>query len=237
MRRVLITRPEPGGSRTSRKLAELGFEPVLLPLSETKPLSLDRSAVPLDAAAVAVTSANAIRHAEPELLSALSGLPCHSVGRKTAQAARSVGFSSVREGPGEALKLAEQIAASFSGTLVYLCGRVRLAGFEDRLAISGVRVHPLESYDTVRLEYSDKTVSDHLADRPVDAVLLYSAKAAQAFGALSERHGTRHLFEGADVFALSDRIASALTPHSFTDVSVPVEPTEEALLTLLNAWR
>ncbi|MBN9252948.1 MAG: uroporphyrinogen-III synthase, partial [Mesorhizobium sp.] len=93
MRRVLITRPEPGASHTARKLAELGFEPVLLPLSDTIPLFPEPSAVPSDAAAVAITSANAIRHAAPDLLSALSSLPCHAVGTKTAQAARSAGFS------------------------------------------------------------------------------------------------------------------------------------------------
>jgi uroporphyrinogen-III synthase len=237
MRRVLITRPEPGASRTAQKLAELGFEPVLLPLSETRPLPVNGNAVPIDAAAVAVTSANAIRHAAPELLSALSSLPCHAVGTKTTQAARSAGFSSVREGPGEALALADQIAASFSGSLVYLCGRVRLIGFEDRLAGSGVRVHPLESYDTVSLEYSDEAVSVHLADRPVDAVLLYSAKAAHAFGALAERSGTRHLFEGAGLFVLSQRIASALGQYGCAAASVAAQPTEQALLTLLDARR
>jgi uroporphyrinogen-III synthase len=237
MRRVLITRPEPGASRTAEKLMELGFEPVQLPLSETRPLFPERSAVPADAAAVAVTSANAIRHAAPELLSALSSLPCHAVGRKTAQAARSAGFSLVREGPGEALALADQIAASFSGTLVYLCGRVRFAGFEDRLAGSGVRVHPLESYDTVSLEYSNEAVSGHLTDRPVDTVLLYSAKAAHAFGMLAARSGTRHLFEEASIFVLSERIASALRQQGCSAASVAAEPTEQALLMLLGARR
>ncbi|MBN9249519.1 MAG: uroporphyrinogen-III synthase [Mesorhizobium sp.] len=237
MRRVLITRPKPAASHTARKLAELGFEPVLLPLSDTIPLFPEQSAVPSDAAAVAITSANAIRHAAPELLSALSSLPCHAVGGKTAEAARAAGFSSVHTGSGEALALADQIAASLSGSLVYLCGRVRLAGFEDRLASSGVRVHPLESYDTVSLEYSDEAVSVHLADRPVDAVLLYSAKAAHAFGVLAERSGTHHLFEGAGLFVLSERIASALGQHGFSAASVAAQPTEQALLTLLGARR
>lgn len=237
MRRVLITRPEPGASCTAQKLAELGFEPVLLPLSETRPLFPERSAVPTDAAAVAVTSANAIRHAAPELLSALSSLPCHAVGRKTAHAAQSAGFSWVREGPGDALALADQMVASFSGSLIYLCGRVRLAGFEDRLMASGVRVHPLESYDTVSLEYSDEAVSDHLADQPVDAVLLYSAKAAHAFGMLAERSGTHHLFENATSFVLSERIGSALRQQGCSTASVASEPTEESLLALLDVQR
>jgi uroporphyrinogen-III synthase len=235
MRRVLITRPEPGGSRTARRLAELGFEPILLPLSETRPLSVEASAVPVDAAAIAITSANAIRHATPALIAALSGLRCHAVGKKTAEAARAAGFFSVSEGPGDALTLAEQIAASFSGTMVYLCGRVRFAGFEERLAQAGVRIHPLESYDTVSLEYSSETVCDRLADLSVDAVLLYSARAANAAGQLATRTELRHLFERAEFFALSERIATALKPVRGGGVRVAPMPTEPALLALLPA--
>ncbi|KRA00152.1 uroporphyrinogen III synthase [Mesorhizobium sp. Root157] len=233
MRRVLITRPEPGASRTAQKLAELGFEPVLLPLSDTRPLPLGPEAVPTGAATVAVTSANAIRHATPELLSRLSGLRCYAVGPKTAEAARAAGLSPVHEGPGDALALADQIATSFSGALVYLCGQARFAGFEDRLGRAGVRVHPLESYDTVSLEYSSEAVCDRLADRPVDALLLYSAKAAHAAGQLTARTELRHLFEGAGFFALSERIASALGPNCGSAVRVASRPTEPALLALL----
>ncbi|RVD11473.1 uroporphyrinogen-III synthase, partial [Mesorhizobium sp. M7A.F.Ca.ET.027.02.1.1] len=38
MLRVLVTRPEPGASRTAHRLEEAGFQPVLLPLTETKAL-------------------------------------------------------------------------------------------------------------------------------------------------------------------------------------------------------
>ena len=237
MRRVLITRPEPGAGRTARSLTAEGFQPVLLSLSETRPLSVNPDDVPATAAAVAVTSANAIRHATPELLSRLSGFTCHAVGRKTAEAARAAGFSSVLEGPGDALALAGQIAASFSGTLVYLCGRVRFSGFEDSLAKAGVPVHPLESYDTVSLEYSSEAVSDHLADQPVDAVLLYSDKAAHVIGELIARPKMRHLFDEAKFFALSERIATAFAHHSGVIVRVAAQPTESALLALLERAR
>ncbi|RWD19075.1 MAG: uroporphyrinogen-III synthase, partial [Mesorhizobium sp.] len=35
MLRVLVTRPEPGASRTAQRLEEMGFQPILLPLTET----------------------------------------------------------------------------------------------------------------------------------------------------------------------------------------------------------
>jgi uroporphyrinogen-III synthase len=233
MRRVLITRPEPGAIRTAERLEELGFESVVLPLSQTRPLPADASAVPADAVAVALTSANAVRHASPALISRLSSLPCHAVGRKTAEAARKAGFSTVHEGPGDALALVDQLAASVSGTLVYLCGHVRFAGFEERLATAGVNVQPVESYDTVSLEYSSETVSAHLTGRPVDAVLLYSAKAALGVGQLAARRELTRLFGDATFFALSGRIAEALGTAGGRVVKVAPEPTEQALLALL----
>ncbi len=122
MVRVLVTRPEPGASRTARRLEDQGFQPLLLPLTRTQALPVD--ALPGDVAAVAITSANAIRHAPREIVAALAALPCHAVGARMAQAARAAGFLSVDEGPGTAEALADALAGSLSGrSVVYLCGR------------------------------------------------------------------------------------------------------------------
>mgnify|MGYP000900718465 CR=1 FL=1 len=50
--RVLVTRPEPGACRTAAKLRTFGFDPVILPLSRTRPLAVPEEAVPADAVAV-----------------------------------------------------------------------------------------------------------------------------------------------------------------------------------------
>src|SRR6478736_3745261 len=98
MLRVLVTRPEPGASRTARRLQQAGFQPVLLPLTKTVALPAEVGLVPDDVLAVAVTSANAVRHAPKEVIEALAALPCHAVGPRTAEATRKMGFSSVIEG-------------------------------------------------------------------------------------------------------------------------------------------
>ncbi|WP_292579699.1 uroporphyrinogen-III synthase, partial [Mesorhizobium sp.] len=89
------------------------------------------SAIGADAVAVAVTSANAVRHAPKALVASLAELPCHAVGKRTAEACRAVGFLSVAEGPGDAEALADAIAGGLAGkAIVYLCGRVRFPVFE-----------------------------------------------------------------------------------------------------------
>lgn len=247
--RVLVTRPEPGAGRTAAKLRAMGFEPILLPLSETRPLAIANDPISENAVAVAVTSANAIRHAPPDLVARLRALPCHAVGHRTADAARAAGFAHVVEGPGDAAGLAERIGGELPGeVLVYLCGRERFPGFEERLAATGVQVHPTETYETLAMEHSDETVLARLSHQPMDAVLLYSAKAADAARQLAARPAVQPLLRRARTYALSERIAAAYRSGPSPQkggagggdasspgggIHVAPTPTEEALLALL----
>jgi len=238
MLRVLVTRPEPGASRTARRLREMGFQPVPLPLTETVALPVAAGQVPDAAIAVAITSANAVRHAPKEFIAALAALPCNAVGKRTADAARAAGFLAVGEGPGNAEALADTLAPGLSGKVViYLCGRVRFPAFEERLKLAGVRAHPIETYDTVTPVYSDAAVVGHLSGQPVDAVLLYSAKAAATMQALARRPALNDLFEKTRFFALSKRIADVLDEAGSEKIRVASEPEEDALLELLRMWR
>ena len=219
-----------------RRLQELGFEPILLPLTETMTLPIAANAAGDNAAAVAITSGNAVRHAPKELIAALAALPSHAVGARTAEAARAAGFLSVSEGPGDAEKLAEAIAAGLSGkAIVYLTGRVRFPAFEARLRQAGVEVRAIETYDTVSLNYSDDEIRARLSGQAVDAVLLYSAKAAAAMQALAKRAELGDLLGKARVFVLSERIAAALGDVAGKKIRIAREPQEEALLELLRA--
>jgi uroporphyrinogen-III synthase len=241
MIRVLVTRPEPGASSTARRLEGMGFRPIQLPLTETTALPFDRAGIP-SAAAVAVTSANAVHHASKGLVAALAALPCHAVGRRTAQACRAAGFSTVDEGPGDAEALAGAIAARLAGReIVYLCGRVRFAGFEERLAAAGVEVHAIETYDTVELAYDDADMLARLSGSPVEAVLLYSAKAAAALARLIARPAMRRFFETSEFLALSARVAKPLdgiaAPGIRPKIRTALRPDEDALLELLSPPR
>jgi uroporphyrinogen-III synthase len=234
-RRVLVTRPEPGAARTASRLAALGFEPILLPLTRTRPLPVAMAGLPKDAAAIAATSANALRHAPAELIAALAHLPCHAVGERTAEAARAAGFLLVHEGPGEAEALAAHMAASLSGmAVVYLCGRVRLSTFEQRLGGASVRVHTVETYDTAEIGYESAEIAARLDGHPVDTVLLYSVKAAQVIRAIVRRPDLAPLFGDAIFMCLSGRVAAALEPAGRQRIHVSGEPNEEALFDLLR---
>ncbi|MDX8531780.1 uroporphyrinogen-III synthase [Mesorhizobium sp. VK25A] len=234
MVRVLVTRPEPGASRTARRLETLGFQPVLLPLTETSALPVEAT-IGGDAVAVAVTSANAVRHAPQALVAALAGLPCHAVGKRTAEACRAAGFLSVTEGPGDAEALADAIAGGLAGkAIVYLCGRVRFPVFEQRLAAAGVQVQAIETYDTAGIDYDDADVVARLSGRSVEAALLYSAKASAALVGLMARPTLRHLFGKTQFLALSVRVAEPVERVAGNRVRIASKPEEDALLALLS---
>lgn len=222
---VLVTRPD--GEGTAGRLRALGHEPVMLPLSRLaalpQPVLPDAPGV----RAVAATSANALRFAEPGLLEALREKPFFAVGPATARAAREAGFASVRQGPGDALGLARLVASGGPPSVLYLCGRVRKPDFEAALARSGVEVLAAETYDALPVELSVGQIETVLGGRRVDAALLFSALAAENF----RRLRSHPLLEAAEVLALSPRIAEAAGGGL-----AAARPNEDGLFAFFVAW-
>jgi uroporphyrinogen-III synthase len=232
--RVLVTRPEPGATESARRLEELGFIPVKLPLQEVRALPVGADAAPEEAAAVAITSANAIRHAPHQLLARLAALPCFAVGESTAAIARA-GFATVVEGRGDAGALAETVIAECpAGTVVYLCGRVRRPLFEQRLTDAGVTVVPIETYDAIVIVRTIEETSRGIGAAPVDHALLYSVNAAEALLEMLVLPELKDRFKNTRFACISGRVADVLADRTSGKILVAEEPTETALLTLLK---
>jgi len=241
-KRVLVTRPEPGATSTAQKLERMGFEPVKLQLQETRPLAVPPGAVPGGIVAVAVTSANAIRNAPPDLIAALKDFPCFTVGEATASVARDGGFTDVREGNGDAVELARRlIQALTEGTIAYLCGRVRQPHFESLLADAGLKTVAIETYDTVAVDRPAEGLVEAVGPRSLDYALIYSANAAKSLVELMSDSEVHALFETTTLFCISPRVAEAVGRRPGGKILVAEEPTEMSLLTLLadhakNTW-
>ncbi|QDZ01755.2 uroporphyrinogen-III synthase [Nitratireductor mangrovi] len=233
MARVLVTRPEPGATATARRLREEGHEPLLLPLSETRPLE-GAFPDPDGIGAVAATSVNALRHASERDLSPFLAKTFFAVGEKTAQAAREAGFREVIVGQGDGAALARLVADTpvAAGKLLYLCGSVRHGAFEDGLAGQGIPVLPVETYAITYRSPSASELARVAGAGPPDFALVYSARGAEALRAIVEHRENTALFRGTAFLCLSkavaDRLASGHRP-----VLVSPEPSEEALLSQL----
>lgn len=229
--RILVTRPEPAATRTVRRLAEMGFDAVAMPLTETVGIPVDHAAMPLAADAVAVTSGNALLHAPGDLLARYLDLPCFAVGTRTAREARARGFARVVEGPGDAGGLARLLVdrTSAGQTVLFLCGRERLDRIESILRAAGRTVTPVETYDTRDLAPAPGLFGTGPDTEHFEAVLLYSIRASsQCAGLLSQGRMSANR-----LLCLSPRIAGPVGLLPGQRVLVAATPSEAALLALL----
>ncbi|MEP7452522.1 uroporphyrinogen-III synthase [Phyllobacterium sp. SB3] len=235
MKTVLVTRPEPGATRTAERLVALGFNPLVLPLTEIQPLPVQSPGGNYDA--VTITSANALRYIPEDILAPLYHLPCFVVGEVTAELARNTGFMHVVTGDGDGASLAGKVNNSTpsSASLLYLTGQVRSSRFETIIGQSGRVVTPVAVYDTILKSYETDYLARLLKPLPVDVCLLYSTKGAEAFMDAIRKAGIQHLFEKTEFLCLSNSIAAVVSGQAFGRIATASLPDEAALLELLKA--
>ncbi len=206
-KRVLVTRPEPGASETTRRLDSLGFDPIKLPLQETRRVPVAPEAARHGVVAVAVPSASAVRHAPGDLIRQWSGLPCFAVGEATAEAVRTAGFTQVIAAAGDAESLGDLVISDApAGMVAYLCGKVRRPLFQNMLRRAGVPVLTLETYDTLTLELDIGTMSRRIGNSAVDCALVYSANAAAILYKTVQATEVQGRVEGTTLICISDRV-------------------------------
>ena len=137
--RVLVTRPMPDGERTAATLRGRGYDVLVAPLMQVKPIAADLSG---DWSAVIISSANAVRALDARQIASLNKLPLFAVGQRSADAAREAGFTNVRSANGDAGDLIRLVAASHAdqaATYLYLAGEDRAADVEGELAKRGIK--------------------------------------------------------------------------------------------------
>lgn len=236
MKRVLVTRPEPGAAATADRLRRLGFEPVVLPLTEIRALPVAKLPTAETVDAVAVTSANALRHAPPGLIAEFRHKTCFAVGGETAAAARKAGFTDVVAGPGDAERLVQVVLGALpaGAHVLHLCGHVRVGGLEAGLRRSGMAITELEIYDAPVIPYTPETVGSELGSEPLKAALVHSAKAALRLVELVAWPRVAPLFAETLYFCLSSRIGAALNGIPQERIFWAPAPEEAELLALLR---
>lgn len=198
----------------------MGLDVMLSPLFRIVPLEWETpDAAAFDA--LLLTSANAARHAEPQL-GPFSQLPCFAVGEATAAAARQAGMADVQTGPSDGKAALDLAADRGARRLLHLCGREHVP-----LGRAGVTV-------TRRLVYAAEP----------EPALPQPALAALMAGAVALIHSPRaaahlaHLLDGTGIDRRTVRLAaiSAAAAEAagtgWKDVAVAAAPRDEALLEL-----
>ena len=237
--RLLLTRPEPDNARTAEVLRSRGHEVTLAPVLRVEPAA-DAELGGGPWAAVLITSANAARaivahRRKDELL----GIPVFAVGRRSAEAARAVGFAEVVSADGNADDLGRLVAARAASRqpnhpLLWLAGEDRAGDLAGALAVQDLPVHTVVVYRAVAETVLPSEVRDALAAGAVDGVLHYSRRSADAFEAIAMAAGIDLKSLPTKHFCLSAEVAEPLRQSGVGTVVVAASPDEAALLALLD---
>lgn len=222
IRRVWVTRAEPGAARTADRLTALGFEPVVVPLLTLAPLPVALNAAPEpDAVAVlALTSPNGVEAFAP-LIPRFRDHPVFAVGDATAEAARAAGFANVRSASGDIHALARLIAAEAPPGPLLAPGAREPAG--DLPAL-------LPDRPVQRLPVYAAFETHAPAPEPFDAVMLHSPRAARALAA--DLPGSAA--SGRVAICISEAAAAPLRPFDFAEIRIAAAPDEPAMLSALG---
>jgi uroporphyrinogen-III synthase len=227
---VLITRPEPGASETARRLASLGFAPVLAPVLHVVARTLGDPGTPQ---AVLVTSGNALA-ALPE---ALRGTLLLAVGDATAARARAAGFRRVHSAGRDAVALAEvaaELCRPAAGPLLLASGAGQGQALAADLRARGFRVRRRVAYAAQPATALPVAARDALDAGSLRAALFFSAQTARVFMSILQRDMEPMLVRGVEALALSSAVAASLRGLPWRQIRVASQPTQDALLALLT---
>ena len=231
---VLVTRPERPARRTRDRIEAAGYEVLvdpLLTLDFHPPEHLVSGPLP---DAVVMTSSNGVRAiaSHPDL-ARLTPLPLWTVGMRTTQAAREVGFSDIA---GEALDLkalAARLADLPPARLLYIAATVRSGDLSELLPQHAVETAIVYTADPAT-ELGAETVAA-LREGRIETVLHYSRRLTETYLALAARAGLPGQALAPRQLCLSENVAAPLRAKAAPDILIAEEPHEDALLKLLPA--
>ena len=235
--RLLVTRPQEDGERTAAALRARGHAVMLAPLLRIEPLAARFGPGPF--AAVLTTSANAAHAvASHSRLADLRSVPLYTVGKRSAEAARAVGFAITHSADGDAHELVGIVARELTGVsspLLYLAGEDRSVDLAGKLGRHGLRVRTAVVYRAAAAQRFPPQTEQAIAAGGLDGVLHYSRRSVDAFLRCADAAGLSERALTLAQFCLSPQVAVPLAAAGATDVRIAPRPDEAALLELLGA--
>lgn len=235
--RALITRAEPGASRTAKALKALDIEPVIAPfltIRDADTITSDLSRVQ----AIVFTSPNGVRawaKLRPERKPA-----AWCVGDATEAAAREAGFTQTRSAGGDSTALVEKLAASLEpekGALLHVRGAHTAGDVSGALMRRGFHMQETIAYRADAAPVLPATAKTALEQKQLSAVLFHSPRAAAAFTALVEDAELNASLKGLIAAAISLATADNLIAADWGAVRIAETPDEAALLDRVGSSR
>ena len=227
---VLITRPSPAAEETAQHVAALGLRPIVAPLLMIRRVPAD---LPGDAAAVLVTSGNAV----DSLPAWARARPVYAVGDATAGRVRAAGFTDVHGAGGNAADLAALVQRTlppYRGELLLLTGKGQGAALASLLRAQQRDVAVREVYEAVAVPQLPPPAAAALQGGGLRAVLFFSAETARQFVRLVTAAGLEASAENNEACAISQPTGVALDALRWRRIRIAARPTQDDMLALLQ---
>jgi uroporphyrinogen-III synthase len=230
LKRVLITRPEPGATETAARLFALGLNPIVAPV-----LSIIAREVraPDHVAAILMTSRNVVSLCP----ASLRDCPVFAVGSATATLATEAGFSHVLDANGDAGALANLVAGALSpadGSLFLPAGQGQGTVLATSLRRLGFHVVRRVAYQAAGVPVMPEAAATHLRQGDLAAAMFFSGETSRHFVRLLRAAKLAGVVHDIEAVSISERAAVPLRALRWRRISVAAKPNQDAMLVLLN---
>ncbi len=231
---VVLTRPEEDNAAMRAALEAQGITVSTAPMLSLNFNPLGHEVLD-GVSGLIVTSRNALKAIDRAGITARAAhLPVFAVGPATAALARTLGFTSIIEGPGTAETLTDVIARhpAARGTLLHVTGNRQAYDLGAALAAHGIAVRHVEAYRMVAAQTLPDTVVRSLAAGGIDAVILMSPETARAWMGAIGRLPVKPDLTNVVHLTLSAAVAKTLGPDQALKIEIASAPNAEQMLAL-----
>jgi len=211
-------------------VSALGLRPIVAPLLTIQPMP---SNLPQDAAAVLITSGNAV----DSLPAWARARPVFAVGDATAARARAAGFADVYSAGRDAADLAALVQLGLparSGELLLLTGKGQGSALTSLLQAQRRDVIVREVYEAVAVPRLPAQAAEALQGDDLRAALFFSAETARKFVQLVTAAGLEASVQKTDACAISPATGMALEAFGWRRIRIAARPTQDDMLALLR---
>lgn len=223
--RVLVTRPEPGATRTLNALQAVGIDAAAIALTEISRVHFELPTGDFDM--LMITSQNAVSHGTA-LLKQFFTTPVFVVGKRTSEALAGHTIAAWAE---NAEELLPKIIIRAPKRVLFLCGQTRRPELESGLKSAGIHVEVVEVYGADPNRRAPAQLRIFFQSSENTIVLFHAPSAALAF---ISAINVNDVPQSTRFLCMSDAIAAALPVQFQNQITIANHPDEAAMLEQLD---